>query len=1657
MTANILSAELTALLLESKRKLPELRTAADQSLQDLKSLPSTSEAQLRGDLSRRPRFIEPFLIAALSKAPKCVGPGLDVQLKVLQALPPLLQNYPDDIRGVLLFTLLQTCSILQTSKTSSVSSTATATLQQLFSSLFEKLNDEDAKALEFPTIAEVPGDNGLVSVRSVAYDTFRVFQDLVLMTTGEKPQHVRFSPMTESASLELVEAILVNHAERISTHPELAQTIRATLLPFLISTFSEKKSFSTIVRVTRLLYLIVRNHLDIFPTESESILDSFNHVIEQGDVVPGWKKVLCMEVFRGIFAEPSLILRAYAVFDEQKNGKPIIRSCTANFVRLASEKPALIGMSQQSTVPVGNYFQREANPDPSTDSNSMAGAEGTAGVSTASVPGISNQWSSIRIPCIDQLDKPDAPSLPETYIYSLVLSCLVNLAESLAKFILPLTVQHASKSKKTGKAQMSGIEESPSPIVDSTDQARSSLKRSHSYKKRSVPVNPLLLVNHPALDTITTAAKLVDDCWPAILASCSTFFYASLDSERYRALVRAFQKFAQVAGLLRMSTPRDAFLTTLGKAAVPSHVLAGTFTSPSFHSAQSPNPGKGGFMNVENLVSQAVSQASTLLPDRGRRTSIDSGEPTLSSRNLLCLRALLNLAIALGPTLDSSWSIIFETLQQADKVMASSSLKPIIRQGSQTTMSSSGEPPHLQVIASEVNAIQAAVSRLFESTVDFPNEPFVQVLRALCLFVGTRPSSEEVKSTPPPTPGGQHRRAPSFSRSSTLFDSTDQDYIFALSKIRELVSSNVERFTTSDPAESGWDLFISTTTAVAVHRDNPSTARLLAGELLSRLTRDIINFSGEEEPAKQNEVQSRSLAALLLLCNSITRRSHEADDTANEVYSIVLETLRAILEQTGDALKDGWTSVFRIVGSVFESTQTIEESPRSSLCTVSLGRSAFGSVQLICSDFLSSVPGSYLLTLVETIYHFGNQIQDLNISLTSSTLFWKLSDLLFGQTTKESLDELSKIVHQGSNNSPELMGKKLQDYAEKESKPALWIILLRRVSDMTTDPREEVRLGATHTILRIFDNHGDNISSDAWQLCLWSILLPMLRSNADIYHSLFPSIDGPYPNDLVSVVKGHIVTSKVMLEGSSKLISGYLPAIVQCSQFQRIWQRLMEILVAYLECHMHDLNAAVYVSLTELLSNVPEPRAIGGEAVQQAAGIWARHFPESKPHLSSFNANQEALEAYTQSLKEVYRLTKSDIKPEAITRIAENLELAVRRSKLPSFSSDVDSLTKLQKEVLGCLSMLRTDLKGGPATICRLLARFIGMPFDAGKGEMESTGLTFVAFSKASMELSSTFIAQHASCDGIFEEESLPSLLANLELPIGLKYQWAKQGKTPCLWRKATSTLLIVLEHTIPRIFEITWDAKQSHNFWETIVKCGRGLTRADVDSAPSSTPIFEDEDFDVFSLIQFNNLIIPALGSTSIPDTTRRNYTRALFESSLIHAVQDGEIPDLSSEPLKDLYNIRFGKTYDPNPNVRGVMAYQALDDLIFLIAKHDSSPPRIKLAQAAAPYLILRAALPLKSYIADQPLRGKYMPQPQSEREELLYVLRRMTDLITEPKAIPEADGVKSDGRRHLMRLYPLVVKVLDVAGRTARPDGDVIGAAKELLDIVGEEFKI
>lgn len=82
---------------------------------------------------------------ALEALREATSAGLDVQLKILQALPSLLQNYASDLRGDLLVTTLNICFVLQTSKNAIVNNTSAATLQQLVVSVFDKVVAEDSE------------------------------------------------------------------------------------------------------------------------------------------------------------------------------------------------------------------------------------------------------------------------------------------------------------------------------------------------------------------------------------------------------------------------------------------------------------------------------------------------------------------------------------------------------------------------------------------------------------------------------------------------------------------------------------------------------------------------------------------------------------------------------------------------------------------------------------------------------------------------------------------------------------------------------------------------------------------------------------------------------------------------------------------------------------------------------------------------------------------------------------------------------------------------------------------------------------------------------------------------------------------------------------------------------------------------------------------------------------------------------------------------------------------------------------------------------------------------------------------------------------------------------------------------------------------------
>lgn len=803
-------------------------------------------------------------------------------------------------------------------------------------------------------------------------------EDVCLLTDGQKPKTLRGATLSQNFGLELLESILKDHADTVMAHPEQIHILRIRLMPLVIKTLSERALFPATVRIMRLLQQIIGRLLFALASECEMALSLLNHMLD-ADAAPLWKRALCLEVFRGIYAEPALVRRLYAHFDEVDEKRNIIRDQLGGLVRLASEKPAIIGLGRQSSIAISTQGD-DSGEQAAVQAGGLIGSIGvTVTMSDTNNQGISALWSTIRVQCLEQLDKSEAPNLPATYIYSVALDCITAFSEGLARFLLPFTVQNEPKSKR-----------SKTIPVNEDGSSRETLSRNQSFQGRRAPINPLSLTKHVLYSQISTSAHMVDQCWPALLAASSTYFNATLDSGNYHVLVRSFQKFTQIAGLLGLATPRDAFLTTLGKHSVPL-VNNRIFTNPF---AQATN-GRGGATLTGHIPdSDRDSNPSPSVSAGKDRRSFDM--PIMNTRHLLCLRALLNLGIVLGPVLQRSWTIILETLQQADLILT---LSQPSSQNQTTRIARNADirdiaddANEVEDLSLEITAAKTAASRLFESTGELPNRAFLDHLKCLCALLqdDTAPElSEEAADT---SLSGKrltkkHHKLRSVSGTPAEGAAASREGIFILDKLDNVIQSNVARFSQNDGTESGWDLLLQILMNALQSQESPMSIRIHAANVLHNLLGNVA-LSMEPVPAgKYEALKVRSLDALLNEISAIrvTNSSHDTKPINQcniEIHQLALEVLRSILERCGDSLKSGWNIIFSIILSVFDKhlvpgnsiTHTKSISPK-------LVRTSFGSLQLVCSDFLGSVPSSCFLILLDTLQAFCAQTQDLNISL----------------------------------------------------------------------------------------------------------------------------------------------------------------------------------------------------------------------------------------------------------------------------------------------------------------------------------------------------------------------------------------------------------------------------------------------------------------------------------------------------------------------------------------------------------------------------------------------------------------------------------------------------------------------------------------------------
>ncbi|KAJ2682467.1 Endocytosis and vacuole integrity protein, partial [Coemansia sp. RSA 1285] len=730
---------------EARRKHPDVKEAAERVIIVLRGIKSTSSLQIASELAKSEQVIRPFVLACKTSNQKLVAAavqcmqllishqaispgsireslntlntvldfGVDIQVKVLQMVLPLVSRYSGDVYGETLVEAFHTCISLQRSRDPIVSNTAAAMLRQIVVSVFDRVVAED-RELGNDEQAE-NGENGKARdtseqdmTRRYAKDAFFVLQDLCLLAADSEPIFIRDSLLDKGLVLELLESVLVNHAHVVARHTAMAQILRERLAPFFVNFFAEKAPFPLVVRSVRIVWLLIRYlHQDFLP-ECEIFLSVLTRLIDPGSgsasnqtaasnrSAPGSRRasisgqrnatvamlsaktivsasgfpmfyrVLAMEVVKNVMRSPELLHQLYLQYDGQpvqQNDKDpsskdedchVVRDMISAVSKVANERPDIRADSAEG---IPSAFADGHATEPT--STTSTGATSTEAPSAAKASQVGAHNSCTRIEMHQLLDKQDPPNIPDTYLFYLSLLAIAGAVDGISAHIL------ATCSKNhTCSVGVSHVD-----VKSST----------HQVKKVVVSITESVLGTSIALESKDARMRAISDIavqtWPMLLSAYSFFLGVRLDDELFNQTIDTMQKFAQVCGALGLVEARNAVLTLMCRSCLPQTAIVDHEKHvQSLNSAKS----SPSLAPVAESAAEDTADASSL--DSGETTPKQYARPlvteslvglsfTINARQVQCLRAIISCAIYLAPVLGPMWYPVVVTMQQAEEVL----------------------------------------------------------------------------------------------------------------------------------------------------------------------------------------------------------------------------------------------------------------------------------------------------------------------------------------------------------------------------------------------------------------------------------------------------------------------------------------------------------------------------------------------------------------------------------------------------------------------------------------------------------------------------------------------------------------------------------------------------------------------------------------------------------------------------------------------------------------------------------------------------------------------------------------------------------------------------------------------------------------------------
>ncbi|GMP61786.1 hypothetical protein CsSME_00024113 [Camellia sinensis var. sinensis] len=540
---------------------------------------------------------------------------------------------------------------------------------------------------------------------------------------------------------------------------------------------------------------------------------------------------------------------------------------------------------------------------------------------------------------------------------------------------------------------------------------------------------------------------MIEVCWAPMLAAFSVPLDQSDDEVVIAQCLEGFRYSIHVTSVMSMKTHRDAFLTSLAK----------------FTSLHSP-------ADIKQKNIDAIKAIVTIADEDGNYLQ-DAWEHILT-----CVSRFEHLHL-LGEGAPPDATFFATTQNELEKSkQTKSNILPVlkkkgpgrlqyaaaaVRRGSYDSAGIGGNasggitPEQMSNLVSNLNMLEQVgdMNRIFTRSQKLNSEAVVDFVKALC-----KVSMEELRSTSDPR-------------------------VFSLTKMVEIAHYNMNRIRLV--WSSIWHVLSEFFVTIGCS-ENLSIA-IFAMDSLRQLS---MKFLEREELANYN-FQNEFMKPFVI----VMRKSD-----AVEIRELIIRCVSQMVLSRVNNVKSGWKSMFMVF------TTAAYDDHRNIVLL------AFEIIEKIVRDYFPYITETESTTFtdcVNCLIAFTNTRFSKGISLNAIAFLRfcaaKLAEGDLGSSSRNKEKEASGKIYPSSPQNGKDRKQNNGDLTVKDDHLYFWFPLLAGLSELSFDPRAEIRKSALQVLFETLRNHGHLFSLPLWERVFESVLFPIFDY---VRHAIDPSGGG---------------------------------------------------------------------------------------------------------------------------------------------------------------------------------------------------------------------------------------------------------------------------------------------------------------------------------------------------------------------------------------------------------------------------------------------------------------------------------------------------------------------------------------------------------------------